>query len=137
MPWLPDDKPKTVRAYTRRKYDEDGHNLYKTEGWKKFSARYRRNNPLCVGCLCYGRVTMTVYTVHVFPWRGNVDMFWNNLYQSLCSKCHGHKRGNELRDQFYYYKDVNRYCLTPSDYIFWTHISNNTIDDSWLRMRLK
>ena len=137
MPWLPDHKPKSVRAYTQRKYDEEGNNLYKTERWQRFSRRYKDNHPLCVGCLCFGRVTMAQYTDHVFPWRGVVDRFWNNFFQSLCSKCHGHKRGNELRDQYYYYKDRTRYVFSDKDYEYWIAIANGTIDESWLRTRIK
>ena len=137
MPWLPESKPKTARSYTRRKYDEDGNNLYKTERWISFSRRFKQTHCLCVGCLCYGRVTLPDYTDHVFPWRGDPTRFWNNLFQPLCSRCHGHKRGQELKDRYHYYVDTKHYVFNDKDYIFWNEIAYQTIDPAFMRVHLK
>jgi 5-methylcytosine-specific restriction enzyme A len=57
--------------------------------WHKLAAAYRRQHPLCCGCLAVGRTKLAECTDHVIPHKGDPDLMWsqNNL-QPLCNWHH-------------------------------------------------
>jgi len=56
-----------------------------TKAWDKLALAYRRQHPLCVGCLAVGRTTLAQCVDHVLPHRGNLALMWDNTnLQALC-----------------------------------------------------
>ena len=63
--------------------------------WMKASAEFRYGK-MCAQCNLLHRITPAECTDHIFPHRGNRDLFWNmDNWQALCWKCHGLKSKDE------------------------------------------
>jgi len=52
--------------------------------WDKFSAVFKRQHPLCLGCEAVGRTVATDVTDHVEPHRGDMVKFWAGPFQPAC-----------------------------------------------------
>ncbi|WP_303698784.1 hypothetical protein [Brevundimonas naejangsanensis] len=70
-----------------------------TTAWDKASAGHVRNNPLCRYCDLAGQVRPAELTDHLYPHRGDQDVFWNKRYWiASCAECHsGFKQRVERR----------------------------------------
>lgn len=70
-----------------------------TTAWDKASAGHVRNNPLCRYCGLAGQVRPAELTDHLYPHRGDQDVFWNKRYWiASCTECHsGFKQRVERR----------------------------------------
>lgn len=89
---------------------------YKTAAWQSIRARQLSKNPLCAACLIDGRITQANHVDHVFPWAAiGGQAFTRNLFQSLCSECHGIKSGLEKRGIFRHYT-AQAHDYTAQDY---------------------
>ena len=73
--------------------------FYNDPRWRRFSKRFKENNPLCVKCEAEGRTSATKYTDHVKRLRDGHGADLDNLkdedYQPLCETCHASKSGKE------------------------------------------
>ena len=70
-----------------------------TTAWDKASAGHVRNNPLCRYCDLAGQVRPSELTDHLYPHKGDQDLFWNKRYWiASCTECHaGFKQRTERR----------------------------------------
>jgi 5-methylcytosine-specific restriction endonuclease McrA len=71
--------------------------------WDKASAAHRREHPFCQYCEAgaFGavRVSSTTCTDHLYPHRGDADLFWAaQWWVGSCDECHaGPKQSAELK----------------------------------------
>jgi len=57
--------------------------------WIKASRQYRSEHPLCEYCEMNGLVTATALVDHLYPHKGDTDIFWlRELWVSSCTTCH-------------------------------------------------
>ena len=64
--------------------------------WRYASRLYRKQNPLCAGCLEKGRVRHARVTDHIIPHKGDMSLFWDRTnWQGLCIPCHNAKSAKE------------------------------------------
>lgn len=65
--------------------------------WKRYSASYRRANPLCVMCKRKGLLKAAECVDHIIPVTGSDDpLFWEpSNHQALCTSCHSIKTSAE------------------------------------------
>ena len=65
--------------------------------WRKYSAQYRKDNPLCVMCEKEGRVALAECVDHIIPVSGPDDpLFWEPTnHQGLCIRHHSEKTASE------------------------------------------
>src|SRR5262245_54174573 len=68
--------------------------FYKSARWQMTRQHQLQMHPLCAYCLKQNRITLACVVDHVFPHRGNYDLFWYGSLQSLCFTCH-----NSLKKQ--------------------------------------
>lgn len=61
---------------------------YKTTAWKKIRARQLKFEPLCRFCKKDGYITPATVCDHIIPHKGNMELFFNGPFQSLCKKHH-------------------------------------------------
>lgn len=60
-----------------------------TGAWDRAAARFKAQNPLCVGCQAVGRVEVAAVVDHIRPHRGNRALFWDaGNWQSSCDWHH-------------------------------------------------
>lgn len=53
--------------------------------WDKAAKRFRRSNPLCLGCQAAGRTMAAEVTDHIIPHKGDMELFWNaDNWQASC-----------------------------------------------------
>ena len=91
---------------------------YKTSAWDSIRTRQLTTSPLCAACFIDGRITEASHVDHVFPWSAiGQHAFTRNLFQSLCSECHGVKSGIEKKGVFRHYTDKVR-DFTVEDYAY-------------------
>lgn len=62
--------------------------LYATKQWRAIRKDYLERNPLCVMCLADGYITEAKVVDHINPHRGNLNLFYNGPFQSLCKMHH-------------------------------------------------
>jgi len=69
--------------------------FYNSARWRRDSAAFLREHPLCKECERLGRVTAARVCDHIIPIRKGGDPWnWNNR-QALCLKCHAKKSGRD------------------------------------------
>lgn len=70
--------------------------------WDKASAGHIGNNPLCRYCALADEVAPATLTDHLYPHRGDRDLFWNRTYWiASCKPCHdGFKQRVERQGRF-------------------------------------
>lgn len=57
--------------------------------WAKESKAHREANPLCLYCALDERITACTLVDHLYPHRGDRDLFWDRTYWvSCCAPCH-------------------------------------------------
>jgi 5-methylcytosine-specific restriction protein A len=61
---------------------------YSTAAWKKIRKRQLQLEPLCRMCKEMGIVTAANTVDHTTPHRGNMTLFFQGPFQSLCKTCH-------------------------------------------------
>lgn len=95
------------RARSSIKRDEYGNpidiskrsNLYNRR-WRKASAMWLRNHPLCVHCEKKGLITPACEVDHIVPHRGSQAIFWDETnWQSLCKPHHSAKTAREVNQR--------------------------------------
>lgn len=60
-----------------------------TAEWDKASAWFKREHPLCLGCMATGRVAATTTVDHVLPHKGDRQRFWDrSRWQPACDWHH-------------------------------------------------
>lgn len=73
--------------------------FYNQTKWRKFSKKYRQNNPVCVACEVQGIVSPAEVTDHVEGIENILKACRNPIdekeCQSLCHSCHNSKSGKE------------------------------------------
>ncbi|MDH7444661.1 HNH endonuclease [Aquimarina sp. 2201CG14-23] len=88
-------KPKRVKQ--QRSVDMSWY--YNDSRWRKFSKRFKEENPLCVKCEEKGLISPSRYTDHIQRLRDGGAPDLNDLkdedFQPLCDKCHASKSGRE------------------------------------------
>jgi 5-methylcytosine-specific restriction enzyme A len=63
--------------------------LYDTTRWRKESAEFKRDNPVCVFCQRQGKASPVQVVDHIKPHKGDEDLFWDqDNWQPLCKHCH-------------------------------------------------
>lgn len=70
-----------------------------TAAWDKASSGHLKRSPLCRYCALVEEVRSADLTDHLYPHRGDRDLFWNRTYWvSACNDCHnGFKQRVERR----------------------------------------
>ena len=68
--------------------------------WRKASALYRQQHPLCLGCQAVGRVTATELVDHVEPHKGDERLFWDQDNWQPCCRWH-HDKVKQRLEQMY------------------------------------
>jgi 5-methylcytosine-specific restriction endonuclease McrA len=88
-------KPPTFKPYghlTVRQVDRERGSAQERGYIYRFnmaSIRFKRENPLCLGCAAVGRVAATEVTDHVIPHGGDMVIFWDrDRWQPLCKWHH-------------------------------------------------
>ena len=66
----------------------DGSMPYNTAAWQRLRANQLALHPLCVYCQREGMVVLATVCDHITPHRGDIDLFWDGPFQSLCKHCH-------------------------------------------------
>lgn len=60
-----------------------------TSAWDRASRGHRRSSPLCRYCELVDEVAAATVTDHLYPHRGDQELFWNRTYWvSSCASCH-------------------------------------------------
>ena len=79
-------RPKRTRVKSIKR--QDPNTQYSTR-WKRQARAFIGAYPLCVSCLCEGRITSSRVVDHIVPHGGDAGLFWDieNL-QALCKTCH-------------------------------------------------
>ena len=97
-----DDRRKHAKLTQQpTRYRTEVHLLYDSK-WARASRRYRRQNPLCVECLKYGKTTDISgkgkgVVDHITPHRGSRELFWQrDNWQGLCIVHHNQKSAKEM-----------------------------------------
>lgn len=62
--------------------------LYNCTRWRKLRARQLSLYPLCAYHLRQGLAIEATVCDHVTPHRGDLKLFWQGPFQSLCAQCH-------------------------------------------------
>lgn len=63
--------------------------LYKTKRWKQISITQLSTTPYCEWCLQHeGLFEAASICHHSTPHKGNEYLFYNNVFVSLCKRCH-------------------------------------------------
>lgn len=89
--WEKPIKSKAQKQYTTDELAKE----YQTARWRKLSALFRIQNPLCVRCLSIGRYTPVAVADHIHSVADGGEMYeWDNL-QSLCKSCHQTKTNED------------------------------------------
>lgn len=101
MPTIP-SKPNRPWKFKAKKHQRsvDMSWFYNSWKWRKFSKRYKRENPLCIKCKQEGIITAATVTDHITRYADGGEGFdLNNLkpihFQSLCDFHHNQKSGKE------------------------------------------
>lgn len=70
-----------------------------TSRWDAASRGHRHHHPLCTYCALVDEVKAADLTDHLYPHRGDQDVFWNRAYWvSSCNDCHnGFKQSIERK----------------------------------------
>lgn len=68
--------------------NKEYHHLYNSKQWKAIRASHLQNNPLCVMCSHDGYTTEAKIVDHINPHRGDLELFYNGPFQSLCKTHH-------------------------------------------------
>src|SRR5690242_4408285 len=62
--------------------------LYRKKEWKQLSTTQLAATPYCEWCREQGMYTPATICHHTTPHRGDVELFFNNVFVSLCKTCH-------------------------------------------------
>lgn len=84
-------KPKDDHRHNIRFAERDPR--YSSARWKKYSAQFKRENPICRAC----NNAPTAVTDHIIPARLCGDFWDPRNHQPLCERCHNRKRQQEMR----------------------------------------
>lgn len=101
MPTAPQKiKRQWVKEYKKHERIKDMTWFYNSWTWRKFSRRYKQNNPTCILCEQEGIVTPTKVTDHIktyeqHPAGFDLDNLKEEDMQPLCDKHHNSKSGKE------------------------------------------
>ena len=64
--------------------------------WRKYRKGFLADNPFCVECLKYDRLTAATVIDHVTPHKGDQELFWDlDNHQALCEQCHNKKSASK------------------------------------------
>jgi len=105
MPNLP-RLPKKKRQYKRQPTGKQK-SVYQRNTWRKFSYRYKLNNPLCEACLMDGEVTdvspgqgngVADHIIQLSRWKAAV--YDERNIMTLCNKHHAIKSNYEGQNRF-------------------------------------
>jgi len=78
--------------------------MYAKIGWDAIRNLVLSKTPLCSSCQCNGHVNMASHVDHLFAWSAiGEHAFMRNVFQPLCSECHGIKSALEKKGIFRYY----------------------------------
>src|SRR5262245_60712031 len=80
--------------------------LYNSKRWKIRQAQQLQEHPLCAMCLLDNRVTAARVADHVTPHRGNVELFYDGVLQSLCLTHHNRTKQQIEQRGFHSHVDV-------------------------------
>jgi 5-methylcytosine-specific restriction protein A len=84
------------RRQARRPHDSRYTRLGNSRRWRRESARFLRQHPLCVECKAEGRIVPSTETHHAIPHRGDVVKFWDrSTWTPLCHECHSRATARE------------------------------------------
>lgn len=82
-----------TRAPRRYEYNH----LYNTREWRMIRRMQLMEHPLCAMCEQEGRVTEATVCDHITPHRGDLKLFFEGPFQSLCKLHHdGAKQSEEI-----------------------------------------
>ena len=81
-------RPKRTGTRVKPIRRQDPNTQYSTR-WKRQARAFIGAYPLCVSCLCEGRITSSRVVDHIVPHGGDAGLFWDaeNL-EPLCKTCH-------------------------------------------------
>lgn len=63
--------------------------------WKRARKAFLLEHPLCAECQRQGKLTPATVVDHVVPHRGDMTLFWDGEWQSMCAACHSRKTAKE------------------------------------------
>ena len=65
--------------------------------WRRARIAFLQKHPLCAECQREGKLTPATVVDHIFPHRGDQQLFWDqDNWQPLCKECHDRKTGSGL-----------------------------------------
>jgi len=70
-------------------------NLYSSAAWQKLRKDYLMRNPLCDFCLRDGRFAQATVVDHIIPHKGNMKLFLEGPFQTLCTTHHNSTKQRE------------------------------------------
>jgi len=80
-PWLVKYKPPKVEPW----FDDE---RYHTVHWRRYRAKFLRENPLCSECGKAGKIMPATIVGHIKPVRTHPDLFWDRTnHTPLCRSC--------------------------------------------------
>ena len=77
--------------YDRRFRDREADAFYHSREWKRLRQNYLIENPFCVECRKYGKLTWATVVDHIIPIRQGGPALEESNLQALCASCHGSK----------------------------------------------
>ena len=84
----------------KKRYDHHYHQgkaIYTSSRWLRLREQYVAQNPLCEDCLSRGIVTEGNDVDHIVEIKDGGDPFDIKNLRHLCTSCHRHKTGQEMR----------------------------------------
>jgi 5-methylcytosine-specific restriction endonuclease McrA len=84
------------RQYDRTPQRAEANAFYWSPRWRKLSAQYKRENPLCVMCNAEGFIVAAEVTDHIIPRDVDPSLEWEwSNFRSLCHHHHNKVRAEQ------------------------------------------
>ena len=84
-----------VVSFSQVKRYHEGGALYATAWWKNTRSAQLQNYPQCLYCNRNGVLSLAVEVDHIIPHKGDKNLFYGGVLQSLCKTCHSKKTQKE------------------------------------------
>lgn len=85
-------RPRTPRNQVRK----NPYRYMYNRRWEKARRIFLRDNPTCIHCAEFNRITPATEVDHKVPHKGDAAIFWNqDNWQALCTPCHSKKTARD------------------------------------------
>lgn len=70
--------------------------LYNSPRWQRIRAEQLSKYPCCADCVVRGEIVRATEVDHIYPHRGDAEMFFRGPFQSMCKHHHSSKTKLEV-----------------------------------------